>query len=98
MPCAARDGRTRRGGAMRKVLQPGLLAMLVLALAALPALASDWRPYGRSTVERSSGNQVQQGQVGQGQAPQSDRSGGVVADQGRSGDGWRGDRSGMGYK
>ncbi len=88
---------------MRKVLQPGLLAMLVLALAALPALASDWRPYGRSTVERSSGNQVQQGQVGvgQGQAPQSDqsdRSGGVVADQERSGDGWPGDRSGMGYK
>jgi hypothetical protein len=35
---------------MRKPLQPGLIAVLVVtALAAVPALASDWRPAGRST-------------------------------------------------
>jgi hypothetical protein len=43
---------------MRKLLQPGLIALLVVtALAAVPALASDWRPGGRSTVEQASGNQ-----------------------------------------
>lgn len=43
---------------MRKLLQPGLIALLVVtALAAVPALASDWRPGGRSTIEQSSGNQ-----------------------------------------
>jgi Domain of unknown function (DUF4394) len=43
---------------MRKLLQPGVLALLmVVALAAVPALASDWRPGGRAAIERSSGNQ-----------------------------------------
>ena len=43
---------------MRKLLQPGLIALLVVtALAAVPALASDWRPGTRSTIEGSSGNQ-----------------------------------------
>ena len=28
---------------MRRLLQPGLLALLVLALAAVPALAGSWR-------------------------------------------------------
>jgi hypothetical protein len=43
---------------MRKLLQPGLIALLVVtALAAVPALASDWRPGPGSTIEGSSGNQ-----------------------------------------
>ena len=42
---------------MRKLLQPGFLALLVVTALAVPALASDWRPGVRSTVERSSGNQ-----------------------------------------
>jgi Domain of unknown function (DUF4394) len=44
---------------MRRLLQPGLIALLVVtALAAVPAFASDWRPGGRSTIEQSSRNQV----------------------------------------
>jgi Domain of unknown function (DUF4394) len=43
---------------MRRLVQPGLIALLVVtALAAVPALASDWRAGDRSTIERSSANQ-----------------------------------------
>lgn len=83
---------------MRKLLQPGLLALLVVtALAALPALASDWRPGDRSTIERSFGNQAHQSDPtaqsqiqqadGSNQSGQSGRA--VVSGEGSSGDDWR---------
>jgi hypothetical protein len=45
---------------MRRLLQPGLLALLVLGLAAVPAIAGDWQAGDRSTVEVSSASQTQE--------------------------------------